>query len=229
MSDTSARMHIVEDAERHKAEQQWLNGGSALPLVSLLASRGMAAEASAVARVALARPECQDADKLEELLDTLSEPPEDWREQLDRFLEAPSLDGWRQVMQFVPPELIYLRQRSAIRHLKKRGLDGNMLFLCASEWGLTPDAIELVEEGLVDVATLVERAERAGGARTTYIGLAAEAAWLTGDFLGTVRLLRDSVQHENEWVSALPHIAFIRDRASKSENEALDRAGIPAW
>jgi hypothetical protein len=122
-----------------------------------------------------------------------------------------------------------LGQRSAVRHLRKRGVEGNLLFLCACEWGLTPDAIELVEEGLVRPETLIERAERAGGARTTYIGLAAEAAYLAGDFLGTVRLLRDSLQHESEWCSALPHIAFIRERASKTENDALDRAGIPAW
>ena len=222
-------MHIVDDAERHHAEQEWLNGGSALPLVSLLASRGMAVEASAVARVALARAECPDAEKLEELLDALSETPEDWRELLDEFCKNPSLDRWRNLMQFVPPELVYLRQRSTIRHLKKRGLEGNMLFLCACEWGLTPDAIELVEEGFVTPETLIERGERAGGARTTYFGLAAEAAYLAGDFLGTIRLLRDAIQHENDWCTALPHIAFIRERASEAENEALDRAGIPAW
>ena len=222
-------MHIVDDAERHHAEQEWLNGGSALPLVALLASRGMNVEASAVARVALARPECPDADKLEELLDTLSETPEDWLELLDQFCAAPSLDRWRELMQFVPPELIYLRQRSAVRHLRKRGVEGNLLFLCACEWGLTPDAIELVEEGLVRPETLIERGERAGGARATYFGLAAEAAYLAGDFLGTIRLLRESIQHESEWCSALPHIAFIRERASKNENEALDRAGIPPW
>lgn len=222
-------MHVVDDAERHRAEQEWLNGGSALPLVALLASRGMSVEASAVARVALARPDCADADQLEELLDKLSEPPEDWREQLDEFVEAPSLERWRELMQFVPPDLIYLRQRSAIRHLRKRGLEGNLLFLCACEWGLTPDAIELVEEGLVGVDTLIERADRAAGARTTYIGLAAEAAYLAGDFLGTIRLLRESIAHENEWCSALPHVVFIRERATAAENKALDKAGIPAW
>jgi hypothetical protein len=222
-------MHIIDDAERHHAEQQWLNGGSALPLVSLLASRNMNVEASAVARVALARPECPDAEKLEELLDTLSETPEDWQEMLDGFCAAPTIERWRELMQFVPPESIYLRQRSAIRNLRKRGIEGNLLFLCACEWGLTPDAIELVEEGLVRPETLVERGERAGAARATYFGLAAEAAYLAGDFLGTIRLLRDSLQHESEWCSAAPHVAFIRERASKTENEALDRAGIPAW
>jgi hypothetical protein len=222
-------MHIVDDAERHRAERQWLNGGSALPLVTLLAERGMTVEASAVARVALARPDCADADELESMLDRLSDPPEDWQDLLDSFAEAPSVDRWRELMQFVPPEMIYLRQRSAIRYLNKRGMDGDVLFLCACEYGLTPDAIELVEERRVRPETLIERATRAGGARTTYIGLAAQAAFLAGDLVGTIRLLRDSMQHENEWCPALPHIAFVREHATPADHQALDKAGIPAW
>jgi hypothetical protein len=84
-----------------------------------------------------------------------------------------------------------------------------------------------VEDGCVAVATIVERAARSGGARTTYIGLAAEAAFLAGDMLGTVRLLRESLAHENEWCTALPHVFFIRKRALPDQKELLDRAGIP--
>ena len=222
-------MRVIDDPERHQLEQAWVNGGSALPLVTLLASRGMEMEASAVARVALARPDCEDVAELEELLDRLSQPPEDWRGLLDSFAEDPSLERWRELMQFVPPELIYLRQRAAIRYLNKRGMDGDLLFLCACEYGLTPDAIELVEEGQVGVDTLVTRAERAAGARTTYIGLAAEAAFLKGDLIGTIRLLRESMACETELCVALPHIVFVRENANPADHEALDKAGIPAW
>ncbi|HUP61651.1 MAG TPA: hypothetical protein VNA69_14670 [Thermoanaerobaculia bacterium] len=222
-------MRVVDDPERHKLERKWLNGGSALPLVALLASRGMDVEASAVARVALARPDCEDAGELEEMLDRLSQPPDDWRDLLDSFAEAPSLERWRELMQFVPPELIYMRQRAAVRYLSKRGMDGDLLFLCACEYGLTPDAIELVEEGHVAVQTLITRAERAAGARATYIGLAAEAAFLTGDLVGTIRLLRESMASETEWCLALPHIVFVREHATPADHEALDKAGIPPW
>jgi hypothetical protein len=84
-----------------------------------------------------------------------------------------------------------------------------------------------VEDGCVAVATIVERAARSGGARATYIGLAAEAAFLAGDMLGTVRLLRESLACENEWCSALPHVCFIRERATDDQKYLLDRAGIP--
>lgn len=77
------------------------------------------------------------------------------------------------------------------------------------------------------VVTIVERAARSGSARTTYFGLAAEAAFLAGDMLGTVRLLRESLAHENEWCTALQHVCFIRERASPEQKALLDRAGIP--
>ncbi len=102
-----------------------------------------------------------------------------------------------------------------------------MLFRCASEYGLTPDLIELVEDGCVAVSTIVERATRSGGAKATYLGLAAEAAFLAGDMVGTVRLLRQSIALENEWCTALPHVFFIRERASPDQKEMLDRASIP--
>jgi hypothetical protein len=42
-----------------------------------------------------------------------------------------------------------------------------------------------------------------------------------------VRLLRESLAHENEWCTALPHVFFIRKRALPDQKELLDRAGIP--
>jgi len=67
-------------------------------------------------------------------------------------------------MRFVPPELSYQRLRNSIRRLRQMGVDGNMLFLCACEMGMTPDAIGLVEDGLVDADVIVDRASRSGDA-----------------------------------------------------------------
>jgi cytosine/adenosine deaminase-related metal-dependent hydrolase len=166
-------------------------------------------------------------EELEAALARVAAAPPGWGEALVGFAGAPSPEAWRELMRFAPPEHIYQRTRDAIRRLRKLGVDGNVLFRCASEYGLTPDLIELVEDGCVTVSTIVERAARSGGARTTYIGLAAEAAFLAGDMLGTVRLLRESLAHENEWCTALPHACFIRERASPAQKEMLDRAGIP--
>ena len=79
----------------------------------------------------------------------------------------------------------------------------------------------------MSVDTIVNRANDAGPARGAYIGLAAQAAYVAGDLVGTIRLLREAMANENEWISAMPHVWFIRERASRAEHEALDRAGIP--
>lgn len=220
-------MTVQRDPEIRDAEQRWLNGDSALPVVTLLVSRGAEAEAAAVARLALTRPGCPDAADLEAILDRVAASPVGWTESLAEFARSPSLECWRELMRFVPLQYAYQRQREAVRRLRSLGVDGDMLFRCASEYGLTPDLIELVEDGCVAVSTIVERAARSGGAKATYLGLAAEAAFLAGDMVGTVRLLRQSNAHENEWCSALPHVFFIRERASPEQKELLDRASIP--
>jgi hypothetical protein len=221
-------MTLQRDFELRNAERRWLlEGQSALPVVKLLEGQGAKAEAAAVARLALARPDCQDAAELEAMLARIAAVPAGWDEALAGFAKAPTPEGWRELMRFAPLEYFYQRTRDAIRRLRKLGVDGDSIFRCASEYGITPDLIELVEDGCVAVATIVERAARSGGARTAYIGLAAEAAFLRGDMLGTVRLLREAIAHENEWCTAVPHVFFIRERASPEQIDLLDRAGIP--
>ena len=220
-------MTVQRDPELCDAEQRWLNGGSALPVVTLLLSRDAKVQAAVVARLALARPGCPDAEELEAALTRVAAAPPGWGEALAGFASAPSPEAWRELMRFVPSQYAYQRQREAVRRLRSLGVDGDMLFRCASEYGLTPDLIELVEDGCVAVSTIVERATRSGGAKATYLGLAAEAAFLAGDMLGTVRLLRESLAHENEWCTALPHVCFIRERATDEQKNLLDRGGIP--
>jgi hypothetical protein len=220
-------MRIVDDPELHVAQMSWFNDGSALPLVSLHLARGETLRAAAVARAALSQPDCKDEEEIERLLFTVDDAPEQWTAILTEFAATPSVERWRDIMLFVPPELAYQRQRNSIRRLRQLGMDTNMLFLCACELGMTPDAIEFVEEGLVDSDVIVKRAEISGGALSTYLGLAATAAYLAGDIVGSIRLLRESLAHQNEFCIALPHIWFIREHASDDVNAALDQAGIP--
>ena len=216
----------IDDPEETAAEQEFARG-IPLPLVSLYFERGELDRAAAIARLALAMSDGSDLEKIEEILDRCSAPPADWQEVLDTFAENPSPERWGEVMQFVPDELRYQRHRNGIRYLRKRGVEPNMLFLCACETGMTPEAIELVEDGLVSVETLLDRAEAAGPARGAYVGLAAQAAFVAGDMIGTIRLLREAIGQENEWILALPHIHFIRSHATPAQCEMLDRAGIP--
>jgi len=219
-------MRLITDPELDALQQQWLDGGSALPLVRLLVARGESDQAAAIARLVLGRDDCADADEIEQCLEAIDEAPEEWREQLAAMAADPSVERFEELMRFVPIELTYQRLRNAIRRLKKLGVDPNLLFQCATNMGLTPEAIELVEEGLVTPETILARA-RGSAARTTYVGLAAEATYLRGDLVSTIRYLREAVQHETELCTALPHIYFVREQASPEVNAILDRAGIP--
>lgn len=220
-------MDINDDPEVRAARKRWLAGGSALPVVKLLASRGAKIEAATFARLALAKPDCSDAAELKTVLASVSSPPSGWDEALAGFARAPSADSWRDLIRFIPEDSLYLRLRDVVGRLRELGLDGDTIFEYASEVGLTPDLIELVEQGGVSVRTLEQRAALAGGAKTTYFGLAAQSAFLQGDILGTVRLLRQSLAYENDWCSTYTHMAFIRERATPAQTEILDRAGIP--
>lgn len=220
-------MRVFDDPEEDLAIADFARGVP-LPLVSLYFERGELDRAAAIARLAVAMPDCPDVAKIEEILECCSAPPDDWRNVLDEFGENPSLERWKELLQFVPDELRYQRHRNGIRYLRRRGIDPNLLFRCACDTGLTPDAMELVEDGMVSVETILARADEAGPARGAYVGLAAQAAFLAGDLVGTIRLLRESVSLETDLISALPFIWFVHERATPVQREALDRAGIHA-
>ena len=219
-------MRLITDPELDALQQEWLGGGSALPLVRLLVNRGEGDHAAAIARIALGRADCLDAGEIEQCLDDIDEAPDDWREELAEMARDPSVERFEELMRFVPPELIYQRLRNALRKLRKLDVDANILFQCATNIGMVPEAIELVEEGLVEPETILARGAQSP-ARTTYLGLAAEATYLRGDIVSTIRYLRESVQHQTDLCSPLPHIWFIREQASPEVNAILDRAGIP--
>jgi hypothetical protein len=217
-------MHVVDDPEETAAFREFAEG-RALALVALYAERGDLDRAATIARLALAQPDCPDAAEIEAILDRAGDPPAEWKAQLDAFADVPSFERWQELMRFVPDELFYQRYRNSVRYLRKRGVEPNLLFRCASA-PLSQEAIELVEDGLVSVETILARAE-GSPARATFTGLAAEAAFLAGDLLGTIRPLRESMACQTELCSPLPHVAFVRERATDADHAALDRAGIP--
>lgn len=171
-------MHVVEDPEETAAENDFARGVP-LPLVSLYCERGELDRSAVIARLALTMDECPDRARIEEILDLCSAPPYDWRRVLGEFADGPSLERWKEGMQFVPDDLRYQRHRNGVRYLKKRGVEPSLLFRCACDIGLTPDAIERVEDGLVSVETVLARADEAGPARGAYVGLAALTAFLS--------------------------------------------------
>lgn len=94
---------------------------------------------------------------------------------------APSEEAWERLLRFAPDDVLYLRVRAAVQILMRLGVDPRLPFGFATNDGVVPDAIEMVQEGLIAPEIVLERAER--GSRASYalwVGLAAEAALAQG-------------------------------------------------
>jgi len=213
--------------EARTAMRKWLDGGPPLPYIRLLVDTERFIEAAATARLVLADPNCLDRPDIEAVLDQLDNAPAGWEQALSQLAMNPSLGGWEALTRFSPGDLAYIRRRNALRKLRDQGVAPNWLFRFSTHLGITPEAIELVEQGLVTLETILKRNEESTGAQAFFLGLAAEAAFLSGDMVGTVRLLRQAYSHENDFCSPAFGVFFIRKRASDEQNTMLDNAGIP--
>lgn len=225
--NTRRRAGKEREFEIRTAMRKWLKGEPPLPYVQLLADAGRFMEAAVTARLVLADANCPDRQDIEAVLDRIDKPPAGWEQALQELARNPTLEGWEALMRFGPGDLAYNRRRSALRKLRRHGVDPNWLFRFATHLGITPEAVELVEDGLVAPRTILARNEEATGAQAYFLGLAAEATFLSGDMVGTIRLLRQAYYHENDLCSPVFSVCFIRERASAEQREMLDKAGIP--
>ena len=108
------------------------------------------------------------------------------------------------------------------------GVNGDILFQCATRYGATPDAFELVERGQVAPETVIQRGrEGPPEARGIWLGLAARAALVRGDRFRTVRLLKEAVETASPEFPPLTEVWAVRELADDELNEMLDKAGIP--
>ncbi|HYS53203.1 MAG TPA: hypothetical protein VER58_05490 [Thermoanaerobaculia bacterium] len=206
--------------------RQWLNGGSALPLVRQLLDDDCPDEAAATARMALRMPDCHDRDALEATLLESASTPEGWLAALEAFAKAPSETGWEELMRFVPEDVFYQRLRNTVAMLMKLHCDGNILFRCATRLGITSDVFDLARSGTVDPEVIVERGQ-ASPARSMWLALAAQAAFTRGDRWSTIRYLRDACSDEETCFFAWASISEIRFEADEALNEELDKVGVP--
>jgi hypothetical protein len=206
--------------------RRWDNGDSMLPLVQRLMERGSTIEAGVAARLALAKPDCQDREALEAALHMIANEPAGWEAALQDFARNPSMERWDDLMQFVDEEDFYQRFRTTVSFLMREGCDGDILFKCAAKNGMFPDLFDLAQSGTVDPEVIRERGEDSP-ARGAWLGLAAQASFARGDRWGTIRYLRDAVRDDESAAFALASISEIRADAEEELNEALDRVGVP--
>jgi hypothetical protein len=202
------------------------DGASARPLVALLLATGEPAFAATIARLALTSSDCQDRDALEELLAAAGRPPDGWSEALVEFARSPSVEGWDELMRFTPPDVYYDRIRNALRLLRGHGVDPVLLFRLATRHGTTPDAMEVVEPGLVPPDVVASRGE---GSPAASMGsaLAAVAAQVRGDRFAIARHLREAWNAPDRHGMVESLTMEIRERADGELLRFLDAAGVP--
>lgn len=220
---------LLLDFERNPELSEWLSGGSALPLVQRLFANGQHVEAAAHARLALADHDCEDRDRLEEIVERIAAPPDGWAEAVLRFASEPDLDAWEQLMSFTPPDMIYQRLRYTISLLQRLGTDPEIVFRCATHLGTTPDAIELVESGAVDPEVVAHRAVEAPRAAGIWLGLAAQASLARGDTFGVVRYLREAYERTDSEFPPDLSAMVIRSQADSDLHQLLDKIGVPRF
>jgi hypothetical protein len=201
-------------------QQDVAGGTTARPLAEMLFACGQVEHAAALARLALADPECEEREELEELVREIASPPAGWDDGLRQLVEAPSLEKWQALMRFAPAERHYDWIRYAYRRLRELGLEPNMLFQFITDEGTTPDAIELIESGAVDPETVVKRA-RGNPADPIWYALAAVAAQARGDDFGVMRYLQRARRAHDPFGVVSIWEMQIRERASPRLLEML--------
>ena len=204
------------------------DGESPANYIEHLVAFGREAHAAVTARYVLSREGCPDRERIQAALERLGSPPQGWQDAVLAFAGAPSVEAWEELMQFTPADAVYYRTRNTIQMLIALGVDGDVLFRCATRYGSTPDAFELVELGLVDPETILERG-RSGPAtaRGIWFGLAARAALVRGDRFRAVRLLREALEIADPAFPPLTEVWAIRGLADDELHAMLDSAGIP--
>lgn len=206
----------------------WLRGGPHLVYLRALRDAGREGEAAVLARTLLSRDALPDRAEVEEFLAGLSHAPEGWEDAVAELAEDPTMERWEALWRFTPEDVLQERVRYTLSLLLRFGVDPERVFELATWRGLVPDAIELVEKGLIEPKVVESQAAEAPvESRSLWLGLAARAACVRGDRLGTVRLLKAAWEARHDGVTPTWDLDFVREHADEELHDMLDRAGIP--
>jgi len=171
----------------------WAEGASPIPLVEAMIEADETEQAIVIARGALEGATPDDRARLLAILDKFVRWPPQWDALLDDISRDPTLERWEALHRFASGAAIYDWRRMALQKLRDRGVGPITLFEFASTGGVVPDAIGLVEEGVIPPERLVARANEPGAARSIWLGLAAQASFLRGDEVNTIRYIEESI------------------------------------
>ncbi len=222
--------HLLEREGDHRlltrAERvAWLRGGRHVDYLRVLDRAGRPREAAGLARTLLSRDGCTERDELERFLASLSKPPADWEERVASLAEEPTVDAWDDLLRFTSGELRAERIRYTVDLLLGLDVSADQVFRLAAREGTTSEIITLIESGQVDPRVIEAHADGEPVTRSTWLGLAARAACVSGDRLGTLRLLRRA-HSGGSAVHAEADLAFIADHGDPALHDMLVKAGV---
>ena len=219
----------MPEALLREARERWLAGGSHVEYLRLLVQNGHSARAVSMAIALLDANEQRDRQELETLLAEVSLAPSGWARAVTAFAQDPSELSWRRLQRFTPCEVYQERVRYTLRILMQLGVTAEVVFHFATLDGATPEAIGMAEEGLVSARVVEERSLRSDTeGRVLWLGLAARAACVAGDHLGTIRLLRAAyAASRGSCYDPARDLAFVRDHADACLRALLRNAGFP--
>lgn len=210
------------------SREDWLSGGRHAQYLRILMDHGRSTEAVAMARTLIEHGDDRDRRELESLMADAAQVPEGWSEAVRAFAREPSVRAWHELLRFTPHDRFEQRQRYTLALLRQLDVPPEVLFDCATHEGVSSDAIELAERGLVDPQRIEARAADAPtGAEAVWLGLAARAACVRGDRFNTVRLLREVMASTLPADMAQRDLQFVRARADAELHALLDSAGLP--
>ena len=195
----------------------WLQGGSPLPYLRVLAEVGDVIHALRLAEAFLDRVPKDDPQAVEvrAFIEAEDVVPEGFDDAIRAALPDP--DAVEAVLADTEPDDVVRLLWRMTTLAREAGLEGDELFAVATLGGASPQTLAMVENGEVSAGAVEAVAARFAGTRAEglWYGLAARAACLAGDQLGTVRLLRAAVTKADPGLPPEMDLAFVWEHAEE--------------
>jgi hypothetical protein len=207
------------------ARERWVEGGRHLEYLRLMVAFGRRAAALDLAFALLERELSAELVEVDRFLADTLEIPAGYDAAIATYLRAPSAEAFDALLRFSPPDLAAHRLRHTVRRLLLAGADPSTLLAVAGHRALTEEMHARIDDGEIPASALARLPEHHPESAPEWLGLAARSAHARGDQLGTIRLLRVALRHEDR-DRARQHLEFVREIAGPELLAMLDRAGL---
>jgi len=131
-------------------------GDSGVELLELLVELGRTDEADLLSRMAIERGG-SDREVTRGIHEALTRAPNEWIVAVSQLADGPSVDGWKKVLERLPNDNIFYGPRDIASLIVDLGGDYDDIFASATANGMSDEAQELLEWGLIEPAAVASR------------------------------------------------------------------------